>query len=307
MAKSERLKEEMVGVPAADLGYVARVRKVAETTIDGKRIIIQELLPWFGHIPVVLQAKEVGTNHMIAFASFETRHLLSDARPDWLEFRQIKVLPQYRKSGFAGDFLDLVCHLAAKAKVPLVLKPEPTSEKPLSEEELARWYQRHGFREFTKEEKARIGHAIFMHRVDQSLLFAGFEHKTGEITGPKVYSISREVIEAMNLIPQAKRIALAKKLHAKERGILTWPAYVKQYFRFVTGQMIREPSKPVNPDRIKRFKFALKYRLPDRKRIERAGMQFMQREKNPEKDLHQYTEEFKFYPSISNAFALPVR
>ncbi|MBI2598331.1 MAG: hypothetical protein HYW50_03995 [Candidatus Diapherotrites archaeon] len=255
--------------------------------IDGKRILIQELLPWFGDFQgmPVLQAKEVGTNHLAGYIGFkgfgfQNPNIFVDARPDWLELRQIKVFPQYRKGGFANGFLALACHLAAKAKVPLILEPKPTGDKALNEEQLTRWYRLHGFRKLTPEECQKIAHQMMMKQINSDLLFAGFDQQTGTMTGKRRYSLSQEEIKKMDSIPEDTRIAFYKKHHewghALERNR-------DSRLRFISKYMLRDPSISVRQEWLRQFKVVPKFVFPNSIRLKMAWDAIHKSGKQPRK------------------------
>lgn len=267
------------------LGYVARVRKVAETTVDGKRILIQELLPWFGDFKgePILQAKEAGTNRLVGYIGFHTFHHLTDTKPECIALGQIKVWPEYRRTGFSNQFLALALHLASQAKVPIILEQKPTSDKPLEKEGLRIWYKMHGFREFSKEERDQLAHEIHMHGINRDLLFAGFQHSTGKITGKKVYSISREEIEAMNNVPEEHRIQLYRQhLIAKYGTDRAFETNLQMHRRIVEAHLFREPAA-VHEPLLTKFKINSKYRFPTKERLNRTWESIRKAGKQPRK------------------------
>ncbi len=270
---------------AVDLDYVARVRKIAETHINGKRVIIQELLPWFGDFEgeVIIQAKETETNNLVAYAGFNRAHLLSTVRPNAIELRQLVISERYRRAGFGNAFLALLLHLGHREKIPFVLEPNPISGKPLGKVELTKWYEKHGFRKFSAEEVERHAHEKLMHEINRDLLFEGFEHSTEKLSGKKRYSLNSGEIDEMKKVPEEQRIALYRQHLIEQYGFdHSFNAKISQHRNTFANHLLREPTQ-VNSELISRFKINNKYRFPNNQRLGRAWKIIHKSEKKPRK------------------------
>ncbi|GEM_PF-2547346 len=265
------MEEDEEFARAKDRGYVARARKIAETTINGKRVVVEELISWYGDFAVEIQAREVGTQRLVAYAGLNVRHGLDEVRPDFMELRQIKVMPGFREGGFGNSFLALVDHFAAKENVPLVLEVEPTSEKPMDREKLAEWYKRHGYREFTPKEIEHYAQLESMKHIDGSLIREGFERSTGGLTGRYRHfreEIEEEDVRALAELPEAERIRMYKERLIERYGTdRAYASNLRVYREGVASHLIREPHVPVNQRLLTRFAFAKRYRFTDRHRL----------------------------------------
>lgn len=259
-------------VKAMDPGFVARTRKIGTTILKGKKVVVEELLPFYGDYTngIAIQAREERSGNMVAYAGFHIqRHRLSDSRPDWIELSQIKVMPQYRGTRFGTTLLDLCTHLARKAKLRLYLEPEPTSEKPLSQTQLAKWYQQHGFKPLAKDERKQVAKEEFLHYVNTTLLFEGFEHSTGKITGKRRYSLNPSEINEMNNIDEQTRLELYRQHRIKQyKSDVAYRANFDSHRATVSNHLFLEETKP---NRVPtRLRISRQYRFPSRADLNEA-------------------------------------
>ncbi len=257
-------------VQAISMGEVARRRTVAHGTINGKKVVVEELLPWFGDFKgePVIQIREDETKELVAYAGFRTGHgrAFREATPQWVELRQLSVMPRYRGIGIGSELLKLIVHVAKRSKVPLYLHPEATSDKPLKDDELRQFYARHGFRLFTPDEVEEITRRSQMHNIKTRLLFDGFQHGTRRITGPRIYSLSLEKIRKMDRYTDAELIALYRD-HLK-RQYRTDSAYHSNWSNEKERVGEHMPLAALNPnDEPLMFSVLPNYRLPNAVRV----------------------------------------
>ncbi|MBI4360228.1 GNAT family N-acetyltransferase [Candidatus Micrarchaeota archaeon] len=258
---------------ATETGRVARTRKIAEATVDGKKVVVEELLHWSGDFQgePVIQVRELQTGNLVAYAGFRTRegHMLAKTGSEWVELSQLSVAPAYRGQGIGSELLRLVVQLAKKSNVPLYLHPQAIGDRRLSSDELRSFYARHGFRPFTRGEVLELTRRVEMNHIKRNLLFNGFQHQTRHLTGPPMPSPEPKQLKAMDRYSDEELIRLWREHlnqqhHTDESLQANWNATASDINQHMPLAELTNAERPT------RFNVRPSYRLPNTARVKVA-------------------------------------
>ena len=248
--------------------FAQQIRDIATAKLNGKVIALQEVLPWYNlhsaELTLQLVVKNTGT--LVGYANFHTHHSLNEVVPDCLKIGQVYVAKPYRS--YSNAIFGFMMKLADQSGVPLYLNVEPTHDMPQTPKQLEQWYSHFGFRKLKPNEVKAWAMQNHLHDISKTLLFAGYEHATGKLTGKRRDSLTPQEIAKMDSVDPERRIALYREMLRGEYGHdSAHQSNLRSAQATMSELMLREPAgnMPENAEAL--FKMEPGYRLYTRREL----------------------------------------